>query len=85
MAQLVQVGRVRHLGLSEVSAATVRRALAVHPIPAMQSKFSLWTREPQHALLPALRELGIALVAYSPLGRDFASAVRGRGAEMPHL
>ncbi|MBV9081214.1 MAG: aldo/keto reductase [Acidobacteriaceae bacterium] len=71
MAQLVQVGKVRHLGLSEVSAATVRRAQAVHPIAAVQSEFSLWTREPEDALLPALRELGIALVAYSPLGRGF--------------
>ena len=71
MAQLVQVGKVRHLGLSEVSAATVRRAQAVHPIAAVQSEFSLWTREPEDALLPALRELGIAVVAYSPLGRGF--------------
>ena len=71
MAQLVQVGKVRHLGLSEVSAATVHRAQAVHPIAAVQSEFSLWTREPEDALLPALRELGIALVAYSPLGRGF--------------
>jgi aryl-alcohol dehydrogenase-like predicted oxidoreductase len=71
MAQLVQVGKVRHLGLSEVSAATVRRAQAVHPIAAVQSEFSLWTREPEDALLPALRELGIGLVAYSPLGRGF--------------
>jgi aryl-alcohol dehydrogenase-like predicted oxidoreductase len=71
MAQLVQVGKVRHLGLSEVSAATVRRAQAVHQIAAVQSEFSLWTREPEDALLPALRELGIALVAYSPLGRGF--------------
>lgn len=71
MAQLVQVGKVRYLGLSEVSVATVRRAHAVHPITAVQSEFSLWTREPEDALLPALRELGIALVAYSPLGRGF--------------
>ncbi|HZQ56120.1 MAG TPA: aldo/keto reductase [Bryobacteraceae bacterium] len=71
MAQLVQAGKVRHLGLSEVSAATIRRAQAVHPIAAVQSEFSLWTREPEDALLPALRELGIALVAYSPLGRGF--------------
>jgi aryl-alcohol dehydrogenase-like predicted oxidoreductase len=71
MAQLVQLGKVRHLGLSEVSAATVRRAHAVHPIAAVQTEFSLWTREPEDALLPALRDLGIALVAYSPLGRGF--------------
>jgi aryl-alcohol dehydrogenase-like predicted oxidoreductase len=71
MAQLVQLGKVRHLGLSEVSAATVRRAHAVHPIAAVQTEFSLWTREPEDALLPVLRDLGIALVAYSPLGRGF--------------
>jgi aryl-alcohol dehydrogenase-like predicted oxidoreductase len=71
MAQLVQAGKVRHLGVSEVSAATVRRACAVHPIAAVQSEFSLWSREPEEALLPVLRELGIALVAYSPLGRGF--------------
>jgi aryl-alcohol dehydrogenase-like predicted oxidoreductase len=71
MAQLVQLGKLRHLGLSEVSAATVRRAHAVHPIAAVQTEFSLWTREPEDALLPALRDLGIALVAYSPLGRGF--------------
>ena len=71
MAQLVKAGKVRPLGLSEVSADTVRRAQAVHPIAAVQSEFSLWTREPEHALLPVLRELGIALVAYSPLGRGF--------------
>src|SRR5438270_1348453 len=71
MAQLVQLGKVRHLGLSEVSAATIRRAQAVHPIAAVQTEFSLWTREPEDALLPVLRELGIALVAYSPLGRGF--------------
>lgn len=71
MAELIEVGKVRHLGLSEVSAVTVRRAQAVHPIAAVQSEFSLWTREPEDALLPALGELGIALVAYSPLGRGF--------------
>jgi aryl-alcohol dehydrogenase-like predicted oxidoreductase len=71
MAQLVQLGKVRHLGLSEVSAATLRRAHAVHPIAAVQTEFSLWTREPEDALLPLIRDLGIALVAYSPLGRGF--------------
>jgi aryl-alcohol dehydrogenase-like predicted oxidoreductase len=71
MAGLVQQGKVRHLGLSEVAADTVRRAHAVHPIAAVQFEYSLWTREPEQALLPTLEELGIALVAYSPLGRGF--------------
>lgn len=71
MAQLIQLGKVRHLGLSEVSAATIQRAHAVHPIAAVQTEFSLWTREPEDALLRVLRDLGIALVAYSPLGRGF--------------
>ena len=71
MAELVQLGKVRHLGLSEVSVATLQRAQAVHPIAAVQTEFSLWTREPEYALLPVLQDLGIALVAYSPLGRGF--------------
>jgi aryl-alcohol dehydrogenase-like predicted oxidoreductase len=71
MAELVRLGKVRHLGLSEVSAATLRRAHAIHPIAAVQTEYSLWSREPEDELLPALHELGIALVAYSPLGRGF--------------
>jgi aryl-alcohol dehydrogenase-like predicted oxidoreductase len=71
MAALVREGKVKHLGLSEASAETVRRAHAVHPIAAIQSEYSLWTRDPEDELLPALDELGIALVAYSPLGRGF--------------
>ena len=71
MAELVQRGLVRHLGLSEVSVATVRRAHAVHPITAVQSEYSLWTRDPEHGLLQGLRELGVGFVAYSPLGRGF--------------
>lgn len=71
MADLVREGKVKHLGLSEPSAATVRRAHKVHPIAAVQSEFSLFTRDPEDELLPALNELGIALVAYSPLGRGF--------------
>ena len=71
MSELVGQGKVRFLGLSEVSPATLRRAHAVHPIAAVQTEFSLWTRDPEDALLPALRELGVALVAYSPLGRGF--------------
>ena len=71
MADLVRQGKVRHLGLSEVSAATLRRAHAVHPIAAVQTEYSLFSREAEDDLVPALRELGVALVAYSPLGRGF--------------
>lgn len=74
MAALVREGKVRYIGLSEASAATVRRAHAVHPITAMQTEYSLFTREPEDDLLPALRELGTSLVAYSPLGRGFLGA-----------
>jgi aryl-alcohol dehydrogenase-like predicted oxidoreductase len=73
MAELVAEGKVRHLGLSEASAETIRRAHAVHPIAAVQSEYSLWTRELEDEILPTLEELGIALVAYSPLGRGFLS------------
>jgi aryl-alcohol dehydrogenase-like predicted oxidoreductase len=73
MAELVAEGKVRHLGLSEASAETIRRAHAVHPITAVQSEFSLWTRDVEEEVLPTLEELGIALVAYSPLGRGFLS------------
>jgi aryl-alcohol dehydrogenase-like predicted oxidoreductase len=71
MADLVHAGKVRFLGLSEASARTIRRAHAVHPISALQSEYSLWTRDPEEEILPTLRELGIGLVAYSPLGRGF--------------
>jgi aryl-alcohol dehydrogenase-like predicted oxidoreductase len=71
MADLVRQGKVRHLGLSEVSPATLRRAHRVHPIAAVQTEYSLFSREPEEELLPALRDLGVALVAYSPLGRGF--------------
>jgi aryl-alcohol dehydrogenase-like predicted oxidoreductase len=71
MAELVQQGKVRHLGLSEAAAATIRRAHAVHPITAVQTEYSLWTRDVEGDVLPTLNELGIALVAYSPLGRGF--------------
>ncbi|GAC1437238.1 MAG: aldo/keto reductase [Solirubrobacteraceae bacterium] len=73
MAELVHEGKVRHLGLSEASAQTIRAAHAVHPISAVQTEYSLWTREVESDVLPTLRELGIALVAYSPLGRGFLS------------
>ncbi|MFC5476349.1 aldo/keto reductase [Paraherbaspirillum soli] len=71
MADLVRAGKVRHLGLSEVSAATLRRAHAVHPIAAVQSEYSLWSREPEREVLPACVELGVGFVPYSPLGRGF--------------
>ena len=71
MAGLVQAGKVRFLGLSEVSPATLRRASAVHPISAVQSEYSLWTRDPEEGLLQACRELGVGFVPYSPLGRGF--------------
>ena len=71
MAELVQAGKVRHLGLSEVDGALLRRAHAVHPIAAVQSEYSLWTRDPETTVLEALRELGVGLVPYSPLGRGF--------------
>jgi aryl-alcohol dehydrogenase-like predicted oxidoreductase len=73
MAELVAAGKVRHIGLSEASAETIRRAHAVHPITAVQTEYSLWTREVEAEILPTLNELGIALVAYSPLGRGFLS------------
>jgi aryl-alcohol dehydrogenase-like predicted oxidoreductase len=73
MAELVQEGKVRYLGLSEAAPATIRRAHAVHPISALQTEYSLWTRDPEAEILPTLRELGIGFVAYSPLGRGFLS------------
>jgi aryl-alcohol dehydrogenase-like predicted oxidoreductase len=71
MAELVRAGKVRHLGLSEASVDTIRRAHKVHPIAALQTEYSLWSRDPEEAILPVTRELGIAFVAYSPLGRGF--------------
>ena len=71
MAELVQAGKVRHLGLSEASAETIRRAHAVHPITALQTEYSLWEREPETKVFPLLAELGIGFVPYSPLGRGF--------------
>ena len=73
MAGLVQEGKVRHLGLSEAAPDTIRRAHAVHPITALQTVYSLWTRDPEAEVLPTVRELGIGFVAYSPLGRGFLS------------
>ena len=71
MAELIAAGKVRYLGLSEAAAGTIRRAHAVHPITALQSEYSLWTRDVEHEILPTVRELGIGFVAYSPLGRGF--------------
>jgi aryl-alcohol dehydrogenase-like predicted oxidoreductase len=71
MAQLVREGKVRYLGLSEAAVRTIRRAHAVHPITALQNEYSLWTRDPEAEILPVCRELGIGLMAYSPLGRGF--------------
>jgi len=71
MAELVKQGKVGHIGLSEASVETVRRAIKIHPLAAIQTEYSLWSREPEDDLLPLLKEQGIALVAYSPLGRGF--------------
>ena len=71
MAELVKAGKVRHLGLSEAAPATIRRAAKVHPIAALQTEYSLWSREAETEVLPTVRELGIGFVAYSPLGRGF--------------
>jgi len=73
MAELVQEGKVRYLGLSEAAPATIRRAAAVHPIAALQTEYSLWSRDPEEEILATVRELGIGFVAYSPLGRGFLS------------
>jgi aryl-alcohol dehydrogenase-like predicted oxidoreductase len=73
MAELVRAGKVRHLGLSEAAPKTIRRAHAVHRITALQTEYSLWSREPEDEILPTVRELGIGFVAYSPIGRGFLS------------
>jgi aryl-alcohol dehydrogenase-like predicted oxidoreductase len=80
LAGLVTEGKVRHVGLSEAGVRTIRRANAVHPITALQSEYSLWTRDPEAAILPLLRELGIGFVPYSPLGRGFLTGtIRSTG------
>ncbi len=73
MADLVRAGKVRYLGLSEAAPKTIRRAQAVHPISALQTEYSLWSRDPEDEILPTVRELGIGFVAYSPIGRGFLS------------
>jgi len=83
MAELVGEGKVRFLGLSEAGEATIRRAQAVHPISALQSEYSLWERNLERDLIPVLRELGIGLVAFSPLGRGFLTGTAKRAEEYP--
>jgi aryl-alcohol dehydrogenase-like predicted oxidoreductase len=84
MAQLVRAGKVRYLGLSEVAPQTLRRAHAVHPIAAIQTEYSLWSRDPERQMLATCRELGVTFVAYSPLGRAFLTgAVGGDGSFAP--
>jgi aryl-alcohol dehydrogenase-like predicted oxidoreductase len=78
MAELVAEGKVAHLGLSEVDDALLRRAYAVHPIAAVQSEYSLWTRDPETTVVPAMRELGVGLVPFSPLGRGFLTGTLDR-------
>ncbi len=83
MADLVGQGKVRYLGLSEAARATIRRAHAVHPISALQTEYSLWSREPEAEILPTCRELGIGFVAYSPLGRGFLTGRFRRFEDLP--
>jgi|SRR5689334_5785321 len=83
MAELVERGKVRHLGLSEAAPATIRRAHATHPITALQTEYSLWSRDPEEEILPTLRELGIGFVPYSPLGRGFLTGRFRSAADLP--
>jgi aryl-alcohol dehydrogenase-like predicted oxidoreductase len=82
MAELVKEGKVRFLGLSEASPATIRRAHAVHPITALQTEYSLWERHVEDEILPAIREMGIGFVPYSPLGRGFLTGTITKPAEL---
>jgi aryl-alcohol dehydrogenase-like predicted oxidoreductase len=83
MAQLVQQGKIRHIGLSEASPQTLRRAVKIHPITALQTEYSLWSREPEDEILATCRELGIGFVAYSPLGRGFLTGQFTRFEDFP--
>jgi aryl-alcohol dehydrogenase-like predicted oxidoreductase len=83
MADLVKQGKVRYLGLSEAGPATIRRAHRVHPISALQTEYSLWTRDPEDEILATVRELGIGFVAYSPLGRGFLTGQFKRPEDIP--
>ncbi len=82
MAELVAEGSVAHLGLSEAAPSTIRRAAAVHPIAALQSEYSLWHREPEHEVIPTLRELGIGFVPFSPLGRGLLAGALAPGTDL---
>ena len=81
VGELVEAGKVRHFGLSEAAAATIRRAHAVHPVTAVQSEYSLWTRDPEPLVLPTCAELGIGFVPFSPLGKGFLTGAISRGTE----
>ncbi|MFZ0770103.1 MAG: aldo/keto reductase [Candidatus Sulfotelmatobacter sp.] len=83
LAQLVQEGKIRHIGLSEASPQTLRRAVKVHPVTALQTEYSLWSREPEHEILATCRELGVGFVAYSPLGRGFLTGQFRRFEDLP--
>ncbi len=83
MAELVKAGKVRYLGLSEAAPATIRRAHRIHPISALQTEYSLWSRDPEAEILPTVRELGIGFVAYSPLGRGFLTGRFQRLEDLP--
>ncbi|WP_118915308.1 aldo/keto reductase [Mycobacterium shigaense] len=83
LVELITAGKIGHIGLSEVGVDTIRRAHAVHPIAAVQSEYSLWTRDQEAEILPLLRELGIGFVAYSPLGRGFLTGSIRSNAELP--
>jgi aryl-alcohol dehydrogenase-like predicted oxidoreductase len=83
LAELVAAGKIRHIGLSEVGMNTIRRAHAVHPISAVQSEYSMWTRDPEDGILEVLRELGIGFVPYSPLGRGFLTGAIRATEELP--
>jgi aryl-alcohol dehydrogenase-like predicted oxidoreductase len=83
LAELVAAGKIRHIGLSEVGVNTIRRAHAVHPISAVQSEYSMWTRDPEDGILEVLRELGIGFVPYSPLGRGFLTGAIRSTQELP--
>jgi aryl-alcohol dehydrogenase-like predicted oxidoreductase len=83
MAELIRLGKVRFLGLSEAAPSTIRRAHAVHPITALQTEYSLWTRDPEDDVLPTCRDLGIGFVAYSPLGRGFLTGRFRTPADLP--
>ena len=84
MAELVKQGKIRHIGLSEAAAGTIRRAQKVHPIAALQTEYSLWTRDPETEILQACKELGITFVAYSPLGRGFLTGQIKRPQDVPN-